>query len=489
MTERTEQARARCESCNKAYRVPDAARTYSCKACGGVIRAETDGDGEGEHHLSGAVTCPECHAVNHHGAHFCDECGSVLQPSKPRHKGEDAMRARLDATRELKRGYGWLAAVTYLFRGGTAAYGAITVVAVVALGSAEVPRDPGLLVVGISCVLTTLMLMGSLQLLFAPFRWTIAIASLATVVSICHLVGPNPLGLTFFWAAGWALAFWIAVVPAQRFRRLIDRHEDLYILHHASRQTKRSIEGRSAKDSHERLLRAKSRAARRAWKASSVAGSVFVVATALASFLIMDNVRPQELSTARSEFESAWSRADFAAIESLFMKEIRSNQGQRLARIAEGHEWNRGLPALLELGKQVDKGDARIDYEALGVEVSANWTLDKRVWRLVSLDFPVPPFEQAVALFRQAWATSDPGAIAAFFPPSYQEERRASIETVVERRRWSSFPPLGEVEITAPNDEEAAAVFSSDGFDVVTDWRFRANGLWGLHSIQFPKHQ
>ena len=39
MIQETVRAPARCEGCGKSYRVPDADRTYSCKACGGRVRA------------------------------------------------------------------------------------------------------------------------------------------------------------------------------------------------------------------------------------------------------------------------------------------------------------------------------------------------------------------------------------------------------------------------------------------------------------------
>ena len=79
---------ARCEDCGQGYRVPDPERTYSCKQCGGTVRADEAAEPEQElahQHLDGAVTCSACHAISPHGTHFCEECGGDLRASPEKH--------------------------------------------------------------------------------------------------------------------------------------------------------------------------------------------------------------------------------------------------------------------------------------------------------------------------------------------------------------------------------------------------------------------
>src|SRR5262245_6431754 len=66
-----------CEACGAAFRVPSRERTYTCKKCGGVVRAvDAPEDAPAP---EPEATCPACHAVFPRDTRFCPECGRDSQ--------------------------------------------------------------------------------------------------------------------------------------------------------------------------------------------------------------------------------------------------------------------------------------------------------------------------------------------------------------------------------------------------------------------------
>ena len=482
----TDRAQALCEGCGRRYRVPDPSRSYKCKACGGTVRVPAVSAEPDE--LEGTIACPKCRAINVHDAHFCAECGGVLGPSKPPHHGEAAMEARREANDALRRGYAWIGAITWLYRLGVLAYALVTVFAIGALARADVPLEGGVLVVGVTALLTVLMLMGTIQLLFRPFLWTVVIAVVASGVAALHYVGPNPLGLMFLWTVAWAALFWAAVLPTRRFRRLIEEHKDLYILHHASRQTKRSLEGRSAHERHERLLGVMRRAGLRAWKVSLAAAVTLAALSAFGTYTVVTSFRPQELGAATAQFEAAWNERGVEGVEPLFLGTARKSESERLAAVADGHGWRAALPTLSAGRAREEDGEHTwIDYELAEGTLSAGWDMHGREWVLVQLELPPPPIEPTFERFLTAWRESDAKAIAGFFPASYQEQMLASIRRTAERREWETFPEILRSHVDDPSEGRAPATVTLASGNVTMEWRLRGSGRWGLHSLQFPK--
>ena len=451
----TDPVHARCEDCNKGYRVPDPDRTYTCKHCGGTVRAGAQ---------------PQ----DHDAEHGVEEL-------------EIASLTRQEAARELKREYRWIVAITWLYRLGTLAYAAVTLVAVLALKSTEVPLGPGILVVVLSTLLTVLMLMGAIQILFQPLAWTVAIAVVATLVSVVHAIGPNPLGLALFFSAAWSALVWIAVVPTLRFQRLIARHEDLYILQQSSPRTRRSLKHGSPRHLHERLMDVLRRARRHAWRVSVGVSAAICVASALGSTAVWAKLRPQDFSVVLGEFRAAWDDSNLAALGRFFPAEVREQRSAWLAGTTEGHGWRNDLPRLPEGKTRKEPGMTWIDYELEAFTLSTGWILVDLEWYLAEVELPVPPLEPVLERFMTAWRMSDPSKIAAFFPPEFVERNLGPIERTVRGRGWDTFPEVFETYVGDYADGEAAVTLSTSKGDVTTEWIFRSNGTWSLHSFQFPK--
>ncbi len=442
MTQASGQVLARCESCDKTYRVLERGRTYSCKACGGTVR--------------------------------------------PLDEGEAASAVRRDASEALKSAYRTIGAVTWLYRLGALAYAVATLLAVLALARTDVPPGGGVLVVVLTTLLTVLMLLATMHVVFQPFVWTLAIATLATVVSAVHLLGPNPYGLAVFGSAAWAVVAWATLVPTLRYQRLIATHKDLYVLHHASVGTRRSLKGRTAEARHERLVAAMRRAARRAWKISAAAAVAFVLASALGTYTVLTTKRPQVLSVATAGFEAAWSSSDLEGVGRWFDAGIRAQETARLQGRVDGLGWRDGLPALERGASRNDGDSARLEYEASGVPLVARWVRSGLEWVLVEVELPVPPFEPTYERFLEAWRASDVEGIVAFFSPDSREGMLASIEASVRERGWDSLPQLLTTQMSDYSEGDAEVVHELERSKVRTRWHLGTDGKWRLYALRFP---
>ena len=354
---------------------------------------------------------------------------------------------------ELRRHYRWLTWMTWCCWSGAVSYALVTLVAVSAVGRADVPVQAGVLVVSLSALVTVAMLMAAVHVLFRPLVWTLIVAGLATVASVVHLVGPNPLGLMFVWSAGWALLFWSILVPMVRLSRLIAAHEDEYILDHTEPQTQRQLKRRSKRERHDRLLDLRRRAAQRAWKVSGTAAAVIVVASAIGTREVLAGVRPPELAPSLAEFEAKWRQSDFASIGRFFPAEFAAQRATWLEGMAEGHGWGRLLPRLESAGKQEQEGSVVVTYRLADLTtLSTRWLLEEREWQLVAWELPDPPVSPRLDSFRQAWQASDPEALAALYPVNYRKSQASNIERSMQLREWTKLPAviMGEPEQLQP---------------------------------------
>ena len=445
--------RARCADCRRTYRVPDPGHAYTCKACGGEVLAPPRGS-------------PADH-----------------QPSA------EEVAARRNASSELKGGYRWMTAITWMYRFAALAYGGVTLAAIVALTSPEVPLRPGLLVVGLCTVLTVTMLMGAIQLLFEPFLWTLVIAILATMVAAVHWGGPNPLGLAFYFSAGWAALFWLSVVPTWRFRKLIAEHTDLYVTHHASRDTRRSLVGRSRRERHERLVRAMRRAFRRAIRISAVAGLVILLVSLGGSWLAVNRVRPHEVKETVAAFEQAWSSGAADQIGDLFLPQLSEARAAWLQGMSEAHGWSEGWPQLKPRREWTDADRVRwLEYNLEGgLIMTATFAPHRRRWVVGSIELPDPPLEPFVDRLVAAWESSDVRQLVALFPQKHAERMLPSIENSLQLRGWTQFPSIRETRIGDPTSGGADVVLKVRGGDLIARCLLDARGHWTLNALRFPE--
>ena len=455
MVEQDERWDASCESCGKRYRVPDPDRTYSCKACGGSVVASADS----EESAAGGSTDRELAADR-------------------RHEANDA----------LKRGYAWIGAVTWFYRLGALSYAVATGLAVLALARLDVPREQGLLVVALTSLMSAVMLIGAMVILFRPFAWTLAIAILATAVSVVHALGPNPFGMAALGSAAWAALAWAALVPTYRFHQLIEQHKDMYILHHASAKTRRSVKDRSAEERHARLVGAMNRAAGRAWRASTAAAALLCVAAGFGAYGVIATLRPSRLSDAVARFEAEWSSGEAEGVIQLLPESVRAVKGERFAGLAAGH-WNAELPPLPAAALERDGNFARAEYDVAGVPVEAEWRLSDLEWILTGLELPVPPLEPRVDALLAAWSSSDIDALVALFSDDAKERMHDSIQVAARERGWETFPPIQETAIGDYSRGDATVVLNLERGEVETLWHMRNDGDWRMHGLKLPRRR
>jgi len=458
MTRQIARSRARCDNCEKVYLILDLDRTYACKACDGTVRAiDVTDSGQGE---------------------ASDGEGHPEDAASLRHQANDA----------LTRAYVWIGSVTWLYRLGALAYAVATAFAVLALARTDVPEGPGVLVVGLTSLLSILMLVGAIVILFQPFAWTLVIAVLATVIATVHIVGPDPLGVAALASAIWAAVAWGALVPTSRFSKLIAEHKDLYIMHHASATTRRSLKGRSAEERHERLLTAMHRAARRAWKVSTGAAALFALVAGFGTHAVLTSMRPGILSNAIASFEAAWNEGGLAPAVEYLPVTIREQQAARLAGVTTGH-WGEQLPELPSGQLQRDKDRAWIDYQISGVTMKASWYLNGLEWELLQLDLPVPPLEPSIDLLLEAWEGGEPDAIAALFSEEGRATMLESIVVAARERSWESFPEVQATDISNYSGGSATVVLDLERGKVETQWHLRSDGTWGMHGLKLPRRR
>ncbi|MCB9915049.1 MAG: zinc ribbon domain-containing protein [Planctomycetes bacterium] len=437
----------------------------------------------------GMVTCPECAALNPGGLQFCNECGTVLPESHARPGSEAAARLRHEAGKDLDAAQRTLDRITLAYRLGAVAYGVATLLAILALGDATVPLGEGLVVVLLTTALTAALVMGALHVTLRPDRWTLVIAGLATLVTLVHLLGPNPFGLAAVGSGVWAVFTWALVRPTQRVAALIDKHLDQYVLHHASSATRRTLAHRNAKERHERLMDVLDDAEARADRRSIVAAAVLIVVALLGSVLVAKFLRTAPLSFAQQSFEAAWNGGDAGALEALLDERVSAAEAPRLRRLLLGHGWSATRPALPTGVLREGDDTTWIDYDLGKLTLTASFVRADRGWSLVGVELPTPPIEATLERFRAAWATSDPRLLSEFFPAASRSEWVDRLRKSMETREWSALPGLFDVRVT-PGDPGRASVLlvlQGDAGEVETSWVFDDEGDWRLYGFKLPK--
>lgn len=480
-------AHARCEDCHRVYAVPDPERSYSCKVCHGTVT--TVDEALDKVHLEDLVACPHCEALNNPDAVSCIECHAIMPHHAPGHRvRHEATEARHEAIDALKRGQQWIGAVRWLYRIGALTYGLVTLFAILALQNTDVPQEAGIVFVGLTTLLTVMMMIGAMRIDFEPFPWTVTIATVATGVAVVHVFGPNPLGLAFPLTFSWAVLLWAAFIPTQNFQRLMKIHQDRYILHHASQSTRRSLKGRTARERHERLVRAMRNAGLKAWKSTAAAAALALMASGFSTYGIVTTRRPPLLDPVRTAFEQAWTVSDVEAVGSYLIEPLRDYKIEWLSGVREGLGWDESLPKLARPTVRGDEatGYVEVDYKVDQITLATAWSLKDRSWTLTQLELPRPPFEGTLQRFLDAWKTSNPQEIVAFYSPENRADMLPVLERSTERLGWVQYPDVLGTK-TEVDDRYTSVNLRVQGGEVTTRWHFRRDGRWGLNQLRFPR--
>ncbi len=487
MSEKAVPSVARCKACSKTYRIPDPQRAYVCKACGGPVRAIEVKGPAADLDREGLVLCNDCQTLNPVEAEACFECGADLEGALVVEDEGEAADVLHEAKSAFRRAHRWSRWIAVTYHAGALAYAVATLFAVFALADPQVPKEEGLLVVGLTVAMSVLMGTAALHLSFQPFAWTLAVALLASGVAVVHTVGPNPYGAALLGSAAWAVLSWILLIPAWKFQSGIRHHKDLYILCQASLQTKQSVRGRSPGERHERLLRAMRRADRRAWKLSAVAAVALVLVSFFGTRAALGTARPATFEAALAAFESAWNNSGLEGVEPLFHERVREIEGTWLRGVATGHGWREALPTLPEGKRSVSRSKGQVDYAFDGMDLTVHFVLKDLEWALTKVELPYPPLEPAIERFRSAWNAGDSEALADFA----SAERRAALFQQLEqsrtRRGWDVFPPVQGTKMRNVSERGATAIMDlGQGRELETTWYFRDDGAWGVFGIKMP---
>jgi hypothetical protein len=451
MTEQTVRAAARCDDCSKVYRVPDPDRTYTCKACGGTVRAAGD---------PGAAPAPPRRAA------------AQLPP---------------EALESLKQAFRTINLVTVVYRLGAVAYAIAALFAVVSLARPDVPKGGGILVVVVTTLVSVLLMLGAMHIQFRPVLWTVVIAVMTTVVTLVHAFGPNPFGVAFLGSAAWAALAWSGFIPSRKFSELMAEHKDYYILHHASSRTRRALKERTPQERHERLLGVMQEAALRAWKLSASLAGALCLLTLGGSYLVLSTMRPEEFAPNLESFQAAWNEGDLTDVGELFDPRVRGVESARLSGLLDGHGLREERPNLADGTQRRDGEHMFVDFELEELTVTASWTMTGRRWSLVRVDLPIPALEPTLEKFRAAWRGFDTQALAGFFAADAQATMLKNIEGAVEGRGWESMPTIIDTGLTYDAKGQASAIFALEKGNLSTEWTFRSDGAWRLHALRFPK--
>lgn len=287
-------------------------------------------------------------------------------------------------------------------------------------------------------------------------------------------------------SAALALLLWVAILPTHRARILIQRHKDLYILHHASAATRRSLRAKTAEEKHDRLVAAMRRASGRAWITSAAAAFAIMIAASLGAYAVVSKARPDVLDDALATFRSSWNASDVKAVGAHYDARIRATETVWLAGRTSGLGWSAGLPELGDEERRTEGGREVVTFATSESPVVTQWFLDGTRWTLARVEPPIPPFDPVLDAFSKSWNASDADAIAEYFPA---EERWRMLQTVrgaAERQSWSAYPAI--VSLDRETLEGGSEVVKLDLGDqmVKTRWHLRTDGAWALHYLEFP---
>ncbi len=400
--------KGKCDGCGKVYRVPDASRRYTCKACGGKVSAiapppstparspreaprspgkATRAPGAARRARTGAkaprsasappaaddvVACAHCEALNPAGHKFCNGCGEPLPATNAR-RAES--RNRREVGKALHQAGKSLSFVRNWVLWPTAIISALGLaVFLYGFASVEIPTGIAFVFIGFMAAMTALAAAGIILIHYHPFAWTTALAGLKTLdVVITWTLMPELMPVL---ATGWAVALWLAAMRLAPVARLIRENPE----HYGARRLRRQ----GSRDQGPKDLEAAVDASRRAdgRKAIWVSGSILLLA--LLGGILANSSRPPSVADSMETFVAAWAQSDLVALTELFPEDRRSHLSARFAQRLTLLGWEDELPEWIEY-EELDQagGDSRsFQLEVVGGRVDVRWSLDQDRWML-----------------------------------------------------------------------------------------------------------
>lgn len=417
--------------------MPDPAKTYRCKSCGGAVRVAPPAAEE-----TACVSCGEPLAA---GSSFCESCGVEQAPAsapagRPAAAGRGGARSarqpgrssrRRQVSGEIGKAMKIVPVLRFFFGLNALAALVLTGSLILALSSARV--DPGfaLLMAGFNALTAALMLAGFVMVRFQPFAWAVVLATFVTLGQVLRLAnGEMPL---IGW--GWAALFWAAVAPTVSVRKLLREHPDLYAAHrvHGTELSRHSV----GKDDPSHARKLQLRAARRArGRAAGMAAAVLFLSAA-GSVYVFSQIRPPAFEDALADFRAAWQSGHDPSIGEFFLADAQRAELDRLRAARLARDWMASMPALGEPNPRQDETRGTADFEvATGSKLRTTWQVIDGDWRVSELKYPPPPIEPVAMDLEAAWNRSDFAGVASFYRPDRHENAEASLRRLAERREW-----------------------------------------------------
>ncbi len=463
--------RAVCADCGAAFRVPSASRTYTCKKCGGKVRAQAT--------LELERTCAVCRAVLPAGNRYCPECGSDSAAETAPVEVPGDKEARRQAVRDLARAGRSVRFVRGVFWVLAVVFGLGAIVKVFELADLTVPIGATLVQLALFSALTALAVVGTQQVALHPFGWSLGIACLWTVSMLIVVLGrqfPGVLDIAI------AVGLWLALVPALRAGRLVRAYPDSY--------SARAILGvhvpRIATGAELHAM-----VAREIWRRSAVRGGVVLVTSVLVAATVWWTLRPQALEPRLGELAAAWNRSDAVAVAELFAPERRDEQRKRLGALATTRGWTT-WPALDFVVGTLDEPEG-FTHEHLfpldggPAELFSEWKRIERNWILQRLLLPPPPLDEALRAFTNAWHAGDAALVASCFARASRDRMGDYLVRLEERRGWTAgYPSLVSHEVVLLDHDDADVWFETEGERFRTRWRVDEEDRWVLVSLDPP---
>ncbi len=392
---------ATCVECGKTYRVPDPSRTYQCKACGGTVEANAPQDTDpAEPKEAERPSCPVCGALSTQDSRFCEECGSELEGDGAQKKAPITRRGRKRETdevaRTLRQSYKWIGFLRTFYGINAGVYSVLTLFSVLAYAS--MPESRGELGFGVAILtsLTIVMVVGTIQLPFQPFVWSIVLASLSTLDTTLYTAnmladGISPVFLAIRWV--WTAAYWFGVSQTIQVRHLIRMHPELYIAKRIQGiQSKRRTRSQDPEQEKEMMRIAAKAAAKRAWIHSGIGSAIilFIVCVGCFSGGLAKKAPgdPPEIDRALVKFEKAWSASDPVGVAELFSKGASNKRISSIKRLAKRRDWS-AYPSLGEPNLRTHSHkEAYVTYDLSAGQLSVSWKWTGSEWRIVGLTPP-----------------------------------------------------------------------------------------------------
>ncbi len=357
--------RGRCDDCDKTYKgLPSAERTYTCKQCGGVVRA-IEQEAEAIETTSATVDsteasprCPSCDARLAPDARFCDACGARLVGNANADSTGSSRAGRTAIEREhsliAKRAYGAMKTVRAIYWLNVVILSIAMLLVVIAYFAVPDDTDPDTIrllqvALGIGFLKLGVSIVGAIRIVHRPFFWAILMASVHSLGMLLDLAFggfPGILSIIILFY------LWGALKPVARLQRLLEENPDLWneqVESVRERTSRRKGARKGVRDKKRRgelapseaMESARERARQRRRESTRKTlifggGTVGVIGTvALVAFLM---TRPPSFEDSTGAFFRAWNESDTETMTKYYPADRR----ERYAGFLERYNRRRG---------------------------------------------------------------------------------------------------------------------------------------------------